>query len=100
MTGSANPSADTANGTLLVDTNNNGGVGITANTHEKSNIPSSASIIAKDEREENTDDGLRTQWSEEEKQVYDYAVQKLLQGNDKIAKVTRESAFIYARMAE
>lgn len=45
--GSANPSADTANGTLLADTNNNGGVGITANTHEKSNIPSSASIIAK-----------------------------------------------------
>lgn len=43
---------------------------------------------------------MHTQLSEEEKQVYDYTVQKLAQGNDKVAKAARESAFIYARMAE
>ena len=64
-----------------------------------SNVPSS-SIIAKEAEKGNTDDGLRAQLSEEEKQVYDYAVQKLSQGNDQVAKAAKESAFLYARMAE
>ena len=64
------------------------------------NEPSSASIVTKKAEKGNTDDGLRTQLSKEEKQVYDYAVQKLSQGNDKVAKAAKESAFLYARMAE
>ncbi len=59
-------------------------------TSVKSNVPSS-SIIAKEAEKGNTDDGLRMQLSEEEKQVYDYAVQKLSQGNDKLAKEAEET---------
>ena len=65
-----------------------------------SNVPSSTSIITKEAEKGNTNDSLRIQLSEEGKQVYDYAVHKLSQGNDQVAKAAKESAFLYARMAE
>jgi hypothetical protein len=42
--GSANPSAATANGTLLEESNNKGGVTTSPNTHAKSNVPIDSSI--------------------------------------------------------
>lgn len=65
-----------------------------------SNVPSSTSIITKEAEKGNTNDSLRIQLNEEGKQVYDYAVHKLSQGNDQVAKAAKESAFLYARMAE
>lgn len=69
-------------------------------TSVKSNVPSSHSIIAKAAEKGNTNNSLRNHLSEEGKQVYDYAVQQFSQGNDQIVKAAKESAFLYARMAE
>lgn len=43
---------------------------------------------------------MRNKLSDGGKQAYDYALDKLSKGNEKVAQSAKESAFIYARMAE
>lgn len=61
---------------------------------------SSASIIPQKAEKRNNVDELRNQLSDGGKQAYDYAIDKLSKGNEKVAQSAKESAFIYARMAE
>ena len=61
---------------------------------------SSTSIITQKAEKGNKPDELRNQLSDGGKQAYDYALDKLSQGNEKVARSAKESAFIYARMAE
>lgn len=61
---------------------------------------SSTSIIIPKAEKGNKPDELRNQLSDGGKQAYDYALDKLSQGNEKVAQSAKESAFIYARMAE
>lgn len=60
---------------------------------EKSQVPAQA-------EKGNKPDELRNQLSNGGKQAYDYAIDKLSKGNEKVAQSAKESAFIYARMAE
>lgn len=61
---------------------------------------SSTSIISQKAEKGNKPDELRNQLSDGGKQAYDYALDKLSQRNEKVAQSAKESAFIYARMAE
>lgn len=61
---------------------------------------SSALIIPQKAEKRNNVDELRNQLSDGGKQAYDYALDKLSKGNEKVAQSAKESAFIYARMAE
>lgn len=61
---------------------------------------SSALIIPQKAEKRNNVDELRNQLSGGGKQAYDYAIDKLSKGNEKVAQSAKESAFIYARMAE
>lgn len=61
---------------------------------------SSTSIISQKAEKGNNVDELRNQLSGGGKQAYDYAIDKLSKGNEKVAQSAKESAFIYARMAE
>ena len=61
---------------------------------------SSTSIIPPKAEKGNKVDELRNQLSDGGKQAYDYALDKLSKGNEKVAQSAKESAFIYARMAE
>lgn len=61
---------------------------------------SSTSIISQKAEKGNNVDELRNQLSDGGKQAYDYALDKLSKGNEKVAQSAKESAFIYARMAE
>lgn len=63
-------------------------------------VPASTSIISQKAEKGNKPDELRNQLSNGGKQAYDYAFDKLSQGHEKVAKSAKESAFIYARMAE
>lgn len=63
-------------------------------------VPASTSIISQKAEKGNKPDELRNQLSNGGKQAYDYAFDKLSQGHEKAAKSAKESAFIYARMAE
>lgn len=60
---------------------------------EKSQVPAQA-------EKGNKPDELRNKLSDGGKQAYDYAIDKLSKGNEKVAQSAKESAFIYARMAE
>ena len=60
----------------------------------------STSIISQKAEKGNNVDELRNQLSGGGKQAYDYAIDKLSKGNEKVAQSAKESAFIYARMAE
>jgi hypothetical protein len=60
---------------------------------EKSQVPAQA-------EKGNKPDELRNQLSDGGKQAYDYALDNLSQGHEKVAQSAKESAFIYARMAE
>lgn len=62
--------------------------------------PFSTSIIPQKAEKWNKPDELRNQLSDGGKQAYDYALDKLSKGNEKVAQSAKESAFIYARMAE
>lgn len=62
--------------------------------------PFSTSIIPQKTEKWNKPDELRNQLSDGGKQAYDYALDKLSKGNEKVAQSAKESAFIYARMAE
>lgn len=61
---------------------------------------SSTSIIPPKAEKGNNVDELRNKLSDGGKQAYDYALDKLSKGNEKVAQSAKESAFIYARMAE
>ncbi|MFV0616911.1 LPD38 domain-containing protein [Megasphaera sp. WILCCON 0056] len=61
---------------------------------------SSTLIISQKAEKGNNVDELRNQLSGGGKQAYDYAIDKLSKGNEKVAQSAKESAFIYARMAE
>ncbi|WP_296818375.1 LPD38 domain-containing protein [uncultured Megasphaera sp.] len=61
---------------------------------------SSTSIIPPKAEKGNKVDELRNKLSDGGKQAYDYAIDKLSKGNEKVAQSAKESAFIYARMAE
>lgn len=63
-------------------------------------VPASTSIISQKAEKGNKPDELRNQLSNGGKQAYDYAFDKLSQGHEKVAQSAKESAFIYARMAE
>jgi hypothetical protein len=63
-------------------------------------VPASTSIISPKAEKGNKPDELRNQLSNGGKQAYDYAFDKLSQGHEKVAQSAKESAFIYARMAE
>lgn len=63
-------------------------------------VPASTSIISQKAEKGNKPDELRNQLSNGGKQAYDYAIDKLSKGNEKVAQSAKESAFIYARMAE
>lgn len=60
---------------------------------EKSQVPAQA-------EKGNKPDELRNKLSNGGKQAYDYAIDKLSNGNEKVAQSAKENAFIYARMAE
>lgn len=60
---------------------------------EKSQVPAQA-------EKGNKPDELRNKLSDGGKQAYDYAIDKLSKGNEKVAQSAKENAFIYARMAE
>lgn len=60
---------------------------------EKSQVPAQA-------EKGNKPDELRNKLSDGGKQAYDYAIDKLSNGNEKVAQSAKENAFIYARMAE
>lgn len=60
---------------------------------EKSQVPAQA-------EKGNKPDELRNQLSDGGKQAYDYALDNLSQGNEKVVQSAKENAFIYARMAE
>lgn len=60
---------------------------------EKSQVPAQA-------EKGNKPDELRNQLSDGGKQAYDYALNNLSQGNEKVVQSAKENAFIYARMAE
>lgn len=60
---------------------------------EKSQVPAQA-------EKGNKPDELRNKLSNGGKQAYDYAIDKLSNGNEKVAQFAKENAFIYARMAE
>lgn len=77
---------------------NQGGQTLIGNTHNDDT--SSALIIPHEAEKGNKPDELRNQLSDGGKQAYDYALDKLSQGNEKVAQSAKESAFIYARMAE
>ncbi|WP_302420853.1 LPD38 domain-containing protein [uncultured Megasphaera sp.] len=62
--------------------------------------PFSTSIIPQKAEKWNKPDELRNQLSDGGKQAYGYALDKLSKGNEKVAQSAKESAFIYARMAE
>lgn len=62
--------------------------------------PFSTSLIPQKAEKRNKPDELRNQLSDGSKQAYDYALDKLSKGNEKVAQSAKESAFIYARMAE
>ncbi|WP_294025504.1 hypothetical protein [uncultured Megasphaera sp.] len=62
--------------------------------------PFSTLIIPQKAEKRNKPDGLRNQLSDGGKQAYDYALDKLSKGNEKVAQSAKESVFIYARMAE
>lgn len=62
--------------------------------------PFSTSIIPQKAEKWNKPDELCNQLSDGGKQAYDYALDKLSKGNEKVAQSAKESAFIYARMAE
>ena len=61
---------------------------------------SSTPIIPQEATKGNKPDELRNQLSNGGKQAYDYAIDKLSKGNEKVAQSAKENAFIYARMAE
>lgn len=61
---------------------------------------SSTSIIPPKAEKGNKVDELRNKLSDGGKQAYDYALDKLSKGNEKVAQSAKESAFVYARMAE
>lgn len=63
-------------------------------------VPAFTSIISQKAEKGNKPDELRNQLSNGGKQAYDYAFDKLSQGHEKVAQSAKESAFIYARMAE
>ena len=77
---------------------NQGGQTLIGNTHNDDT--SSPLIIPHEAEKGNKPGGLRNQLSDGGKQAYDYALDKLSQGNEKVAQSAKESAFIYARMAE
>lgn len=60
---------------------------------EKSQVPAQV-------EKGNKPDELRNKLSNGGKQAYDYAIDKLSNGNEKVAQSAKENAFIYARMAE
>lgn len=57
--------------------------------------PFSTSIIPQKAEKWNKPDELRNQLSDGGKQAYDYALDKLSKGNEKVAQSAKESAFIY-----
>lgn len=61
---------------------------------------SSTSIIPPKAEKGNKVDELRNKLSDGGEQAYDYALDKLSKGNEKVAQSAKESAFVYARMAE
>ena len=112
--GSANPSAVTTDGTLLEETNKNGGVGASPNTHGKNKIPFSASNIPS-EQEKSKEKSVQaksapltkqeqealTGTSEEAKEAYRIVRDKLAKSKNKaVARAAKVGATLFARHAD
>lgn len=112
--GSANPSAVTTNGTLLEETNKNGGVGTSPNTHGKNKIPSSVSNIPSEQEKSKgksvqaksapltkQEQEALTGTSEEAKEAYRVVRDKLAKSKNKaVVRAAKVGATLFARHAD